>query len=294
MKQIKSNSSKAATRRNAQLTLACADYAFPLLPHAKVLDLVSALEFKAVDIGLFEKRSHIWPSKVLASPAGSGKRLHRELSDRGLRCADIFLQTDTSFVTYAPNHPEGRRRRFARDWFLRTLDYASACGAGHVTALPGIWFENEAAAASWNRCCEEMAWRVEQAGKQGIVFGVEAHVGSIVVKPQNALRLMQDTPGLTLTLDCTHFTRNGLADRVADPLLPYTSHFHARCARKGRLQASFKDNAIDYGRLLRGLKRLRYRGYVVVEYVWIDWEHCNEVDNVSETILLRDFLREHL
>ncbi len=34
-----------------------------------------------------------------------------------------------------------------------------------------------------------------------------------------------------------------------------------------------------------------YRGYVGIEYVWIDWEHCNEVDNLSETILLRDFLR---
>ena len=31
------------------------------------------------------------------------------------------------------------------------------------------------------------------------------------------------------------------------------------------------------------------RGYVGIEYVWIDWEHCNEVDNLSETILWRDF-----
>jgi hypothetical protein len=33
-----------------------------------------------------------------------------------------------------------------------------------------------------------------------------------------------------------------------------------------------------------------YKGYVGVEYVWQDWERCNEVDNLSETILLRDFL----
>ena len=39
------------------------------------------------------------------------------------------------------------------------------------------------------------------------------------------------------------------------------------------------------------MRRVGYPGYVGVEYVWIDWEHCNEVDNVSETILLRDFLR---
>ena len=28
-----------------------------------------------------------------------------------------------------------------------------------------------------------------------------------------------------------------------------------------------------------------------IEYVWIDWEHCNECDNLSETILFRDFFR---
>jgi sugar phosphate isomerase/epimerase len=278
----------------SKLTLACADYAFPLLPHGKVLDLIRALEFDAVDIGLFEGRSHIWPSRVLTSPVKTGKQLGRQLAARGLRCADVFLQTDTSFVTYAPNNPQVARRRRSRDWFLKTLDYAAACAAKHLTALPGVWFENENSATSWSRCCEEMAWRVEQARQHRIVFGVEAHIGSIIAKPRDTLRLMQSVPGLTLTLDCTHFIRDGLTDSVADPLVPYTSHFHARCARKGRVQSSFKENTIDYARLLRALRRANYRGYVVVEYVWVDWEHCNEVDNVSETILLRDFLRANM
>jgi hypothetical protein len=39
------------------------------------------------------------------------------------------------------------------------------------------------------------------------------------------------------------------------------------------------------------MKTVDYPGYIGVEYVWIDWEHCNEVDNISETILLRDYLR---
>ena len=99
---------REAPTRPSKLTLACADYAFPLLPHGKVLDLIRALEFDAVDIGLFEGRSHIWPSKVLGSPVKSGKQLQRQLAARGLRCADIFLQTDTSFVTYAPNNRKPR------------------------------------------------------------------------------------------------------------------------------------------------------------------------------------------
>jgi sugar phosphate isomerase/epimerase len=271
--------------------LACADFAFPLLSHDKVLDLIASLDFDGVDIGLFEGRSHLWPSKLFSRPAKSGKQLERKLSERGLRCADVFLQMAPSFVPYAINHPESARRRRARDWFLKTLDYAVASGAKHVTTLPGVRFDDETLADSWQRSCDELAWRFEQAKKVRITFSIEAHVGSIVPEPKAAMRLVRDVPGLTLTLDYTHFTRAGLPDSSVEPLVAHASHFHARCARKGRLQTAFQHNTIDYARVLRAMQRTHYRGYVGVEYVWIDWEHCNEVDNLSETIRLRDFLR---
>src|SRR5437016_9660575 len=107
-----------------KLKLACADFAFPLLPHDLALDLISLLEFDGVDIGLFEGRSHLWPSRVFSAPSKAGERLGRKLADRGLRCADVFLQSDPSFIPYAINHPEPARRQHARDWFVKTLDYA--------------------------------------------------------------------------------------------------------------------------------------------------------------------------
>ncbi|MEO6183923.1 MAG: sugar phosphate isomerase/epimerase family protein, partial [Verrucomicrobiota bacterium] len=225
------------------------------------------------------------------SPAKSGKQLGRKLADRGLRCADVFLQLNPSFIPYAINHSEAKRRSHARDWFLKTLDYATAAGAKHVTTLPGVYFDDEKPNDSWQRMCDELAWRVEQGKKNKIIFGVEAHVGSIAPNPTAALRLVNDVRGLTLTLDYTHFTRNGLPDSAAEALIAHASHFHARGARKGRLQTSFQQNKIDYARVLRAMEKINYNGYIGVEYVWVDWEHCNEVDNLSETIQLRDFLR---
>ena len=277
-----------------KLKLACADFAFPLLPHDRGLDLIGMLEFQGVDIGLFEGRSHLWPSREFKSPATAGNRLGRKLADRGLRCADVFLQMHPSFVPYAINHPESARRQHARDWFLKALDYAAACGAKHVTTLPGVTLDDEKTSESWRRSCDELAWRFQQAEQSRIVFGIEAHVGSIVPNPKAALRLVRDVPGLTLTLDYTHFTRAGLPDSAAEPLLAHATHFHARGARKGRLQTSLQKNTIDYARVLHAMKKTNYRGYLGVEYVWVDWEHCNEVDNLSETIQLRDFLREQM
>jgi sugar phosphate isomerase/epimerase len=274
-----------------KLKLACADFTFPLLPHEKVLDLIAMLEFEGVDIGLFEGRSHLWPSKEFKNVTASARTLRRKTADRGLAVADIFLQLDNDFSKFAINHPLPARRRQARRWFLKTLDYAAECGSRHVTTLPGVDFDRGPRDASWERCCEELSWRVDKAAEHGLALGVEAHIGSIIPRPETAAQLLRDVRGLTLTLDYTHFARAGLPDARVEPLVAHATHYHVRGARKGRLQASFKDNTIDYQRVLGALKRVGYTGYLGIEYVWIDWEHCNEVDNLSETIRFRDFLR---
>jgi len=269
-----------------------ADFTYPLLDHDQALDLIALLDFEGVDIGLFEGRSHLWPSVEFRHVSRNARKLRRKLADRGLKPADIFLQTAPDFVSLAPNHPEPRRRAKARKLFLQTLEYAVECNAKHVSALPGVFFPDEPRAASFARCRDELAWRCEQARAAGLVFGIEPHVGSLVPVPRAALRLVRATPGLTLTLDYTHFVRQAIAETEVAPLMAHASHFHARGACKGRLQASAKHNTIDYPRVVRLMKQTGYRGFIGIEYVWIDWEHCNEVDNLSETILLRELIRK--
>ena len=279
----------------AAYPLASADFTFPLLAHDKVLDLIVALEMDGVDIGLFEGRSHLWPSREFEKLPDSARTLRKKLDDRGLKPADVFLQLDPDFVPYAVNQPDAGRRRHARDMFQRTLEYANRLGAPHVTTLPGVYFDKEEPAAdSWQRSQDELAWRVEQAQQRGVTFSVEAHVGSLAPNPREAERMIRGVPGLSLTLDYTHFTRIGLLDAEIETLVRYATHFHVRGARNDRLQTSFKDNTIDYVGVLRAMRASGYAGYLGIEYVWIDWEHCNESDNLSETIQFRDFLRAQM
>jgi sugar phosphate isomerase/epimerase len=270
------------------IKLACADFTFPLLSHDASLKLISMMGFTGVDIGLFQDRSHLMPFTEFDELPRRAKELKAKLHGLNLTPADVFLQMAPSFVDFAVNHPDAVRRAKARDWFSKTLDYASVLGCAHVTTLPGVAFDSEPRAASLGRSAEELSWRVEQASRAGITFSVEAHVGSLVPTPEEALELVGMTPGLTLTLDYTHFTRAGMADSRIAPLVKHASHFHARGARTGRLQTRVPENTIDYAGVLAEMKRTNYRGWVGVEYVWIDWEHCNECDNISETIQLRD------
>ena len=98
-------------------------------------------------------------------------------------------------------------------------------------------------------------------------------------------------PGLTYTLDYAHFTRVGIPDAEVEPLIAHASHFHVRGARRCCLQGSFRENTIDFARVVKVMKSTGYRGYLGLEYVWIEWENCNRADTLSETILFRDYLK---
>ena len=111
------------------------------LPRLRVLGLYRA---RVTDEGLAELGSM---KNLQELTLGSSS-----ITDRGLAAADIFLQTAPEFVSLAANHPDPERRRVARDFFARTLEFAAECGSRHVSALPGVYFEEEPQADSFARC----------------------------------------------------------------------------------------------------------------------------------------------
>ena len=110
-----------------KLDLSCTDFSFPLLEHDRALALIALLGLRGADIGLFEGHGHLKPGRELLRPARSGAALKRKLAAHGLKPADIFLQIHAGFVEYAINHPEAKRRKFAREQFCQTPSTNRAC-----------------------------------------------------------------------------------------------------------------------------------------------------------------------
>ena len=225
------------------LKLACADFTFPLLTHEQSLRLIGMLGFGGVDIGLFEGRSHLWPSREFPQVEKSAAALKRLAADCNLAIADVFLQMAPDFVPYAINQPDADRRRLARDWFVKTLEYASACSCKHVTILPGVHFEEESADDSFARAVEELSWRVEQAKKSGITLGTEACRD---LWPRSGRRRPVGTKRSRFDADARLHALHaaGLPDAAIEPLLAHASHFHVRgrgpagCRRRSRTTSS--------------------------------------------------------
>jgi sugar phosphate isomerase/epimerase len=268
---------------------ACADFTFPLLEHNNVLKLIRMMGFDGVDVGLFEGRSHLQPSTQFAELKKNAMRLKAQLDDNGLLAADVFLQCDNDFARYAINRIEPELREFARNWYEKTLEYANCLDCRHVTILPGVMHDEEPEKA-FDLAVEELAWRVERARACGITLGFESHVGSLVPMPSEAEHLVRSVEGLTLTLDYTHFEKMGMLYSEYRVLMPYASHFHARNAAPGQLQTIAQENTIDYEDVVRSMIAENYKGFIGVEFIWMEWEKGNRVDNVSETILLKQRL----
>lgn len=265
----------------------CADFTFPLLPHDQVLDLLRLIEIKAVDLGIFEGRSHHSPSQIAENPVAAAAMLRDKLNQRDLDVADVFMQTGPEPLVDAVNDPNPVTRHRNRTLMEAMISYSRELGATHITGLPGVLHHGIRPSDDWHLAIEETRWRLDTCHAAGITYSVEPHVGSLLPDPETTMRFLDAVPGLTLTLDYGHFIYQGISNDQVHPLLPHASHFHARGGAMGALQSTVKNNRIDFPAILQWMERANYTGWICLEYVWVDWEGCNRTDNLSETLLLR-------
>ncbi len=277
------------------MRLACADNTFRLLqPWESAVEVIRLLGIEAVDVCLMGNRSHIRPEEARDDVPQTAARITDGLAERGLDVSDLFFIPWTDFERLAPNHPDPAERTRSRALFADMLELAQRIAAPGITTLPGIDWYGESHEASFVRAVDELTWRATEAATRGLRFSIEPHFGSLAAQPSEADRLCQTAAGVELTLDYSHFVYQGYREDEIEPLVARARHVHARGAREGRMQAPLKDSTIDFERMLDALLEAGYEGDIGLEYLWIDWEHLNECDTVSETILLRDRLRAKL
>lgn len=276
------------------MILSCSDYTFPLLPRAQRFALLQLLGFKYVDIGLFERSPDLSPVQLLASPRAFTKKLQYDLKRSELQVSDLFLQTGLDPVVSAANDSSLAVRSRNHKIFLLALDLCAALGCTHLTSLPGVWHKGTKKIGDQALAVEEACWRQQAASDAGVSYSIEPHIGSICSDIPSTRAFLGSVPGLTLTLDYGHFVSANMESRAVHSLLPYASHIHARGGAPNRLQTPVSENEIDFGGMVRRLRKRKYNGFIAIEYVWADWMHCNRTDNVSETLLLRRQLAGYL
>ena len=282
------------------MRLSCADYSFPLLPYQVNLDLIKGLEFDAVDVAVFSGNPNNSAEDVIADPTGVGRRIKGMVHDTGLVVADVFPIVITDFrpvfdvQSAAPNNPSAEVRRQARDDFRRFIEFTLVMESPGLTILPGCPFEGNDPSRDWGLAVEELAWRVEVAQDAGLGLGFEPHIGSITETPEVTAQFVAEVPGLQVCLDFAHFVYQGISQERIETLLPISRHHQVRQAADGVMQAISYEGTIDIRRLVRKLVAQDYDGFIAAEYVWMQKWACDRVDNLCETIHVRNEIREAL
>jgi sugar phosphate isomerase/epimerase len=226
---------------------------------------------------------------------GSGPRIELDVLARdGAECerlADAAAAAGVTFtdlvasVVYMPGMTADDRRR-GLEQFAAFVPNASRLGLDGVTVLPGLRGDTDRAEL-FALTVEDLRRYVAIGAEHELAVSIEAHVESVTDSPEATLEMLAAVPGLTLTLDYSHFIHGGFTQDEIEPLNGHARHFHIRQAAPGRLAIEVSHGVIDHRRLVTDLAARGYSGSLTTEYVDAEWYGQNLVDSRVENAAMQ-------
>ncbi len=246
-----------ARTRPSHLKLSIAAYSYRqfLQGEKKSMDLLDFAGL-AADMGLdaIEPTSYYFP---VDAPIDYFQKLQRHAFLLGL---DISGTAIGNNFCLPPGPDRDKTLKLTRDW----IDRAAAMQAPVIRIFAGNVPKGDKEEVAVERTIEGIKQSCEYAGTKGVVLALENH-GGITAEADQLLKLVKavDSPWFGVNLDTGNF-------RTADPygdlekLAPYAVNVQVKTEiqRKGQP----KKEPADLAKLVEMLKRVRYSGYVVLEY----------------------------
>lgn len=245
-----------ARTRPSHLKLSIAAYSYRqfLLGPKKTMDLFDFANL-AADMGVdaIEPTSYYFPAD-----AGMDyfHKLQRHAFLLGL---DISGTSVGNNFCLPPGPDREKTMKLVRDW----VDRAEALQAPTIRIFAGNVPKGESEEVAVERTIAGIKESVEYAAKKGLILALENH-GGITATPEQLLKLVKgvDSPWFGVNLDTGNFrTEDPYGD--LEKLAPYAVNVQVKTeiARKGQK----KENA-ELGKFIDILRKVRYSGYVVLEY----------------------------
>jgi sugar phosphate isomerase/epimerase len=278
----------------ADIRISCADYTWPSVSFPHALATIADIGVRAVDIALFASGSHLELDAVTGDPLHWAAVVHDLLRKSDLEVADVFLIPGPDLESLAPTSSDPSEQRRSREIFSRILTFAGKLGSPGITILPGAVPRDQTRDSALERAVRELSLRVAMAHEAGLRCSIEPHVGGIIETPRHASLLVDAVKGLEITLDLSHFAYQGFDLRDVAALTGFARHVQLRPADVGKMQTRVCEDKSDIGGLIRHLRAESYRGFVALEYVWMEKWNCNRVDNTTETVELNALVRSIL
>jgi sugar phosphate isomerase/epimerase len=276
------------------LSFTCVTFSFSALPFEKAVQLIALLDLDRIDVDCYASSTHVPSGQVRADPVAAADRIRRAADAAGLGVSQLFFTFGMGFADRPANAPAAETRADNFEVARAMVDCAKRCGAHGLTTLPGVTWAELGPERSLDLAVEGLRPIVALAADAGLPLNIEPHFDSVVETPERTVELVERVPGLSLTLDYSHFLGKGFGPEDVHPLLPLAKHFHARHAARHHLQTSRLETELDFADIYRRLLEVGYTGDICLEHTRADtdWGGGKPVDVVTENTLLRDLFRE--
>jgi sugar phosphate isomerase/epimerase len=264
------------------LEFACHTWAFADLTLMEALGTIARLGFRYVDLG---SGSNLNTQRAAENPRQFAAEIRQDLEAFNLKISDLYLLLPRISLA------DESKRQKDLDLYRALLPFAAALGAPGISLSPGLAQPGEDVEAA-DRVVAALREMVNLGKSAGLRVSIEPHLDSMAQTPEQALKLVKDVPGLSLTLDWAHMVCQDIFHEDILRLLPHVKHLQVRQAARAQLQTPFEQGRIDIQRLVADLIAAGYDGIICVEYMNTPgWHGMLPVNAIQETTRMRDALR---
>ena len=174
------------------------------------------------------------------------------------------------------NHPDQTIRAKTRETFTKMAAIAKVAGFESMMMLPGDVHDadnplvedlGQSKQEAWDLSVQELSTMVDIAESNGMHCNVEPCIFSIAHHPDDCAKLINDVPGLGITLDYAHQVQLELSHEEIEPMHQYARHVQCKQSAPGEFQARPDEGVIDFKRVINKLKADNFDGVVSVEFV---------------------------
>jgi sugar phosphate isomerase/epimerase len=270
--------------------IACTTHSFGVLTLEAAFRVIRSLEIEYADLIAATFPKQLDPYTLAADPDGEAERIGNLAADCGVKLSGCFVGFRDRLSS-----PDPETRQRAVEFFGAIGRFAHRCGIAHVQSGFGRGDDSLPPDEQFDAIVTNVSAIHRAVAAEGAEYIVEAQRSAAIQTPEQTWRLLRALPELRINHDPGQFACVGASQESYESLYGRTPHVHMRQARPGALQERLEQGTIDFRRVVRRLQQAGFEGVYATEYVhFANVPDCSTVDVVTETIKMRDLIREEL
>lgn len=245
--------------KDESVFVAASTECWPGMELEEVIDVMSDLEFTAMEIAIHE----------------SGKLKPSELLSDLDRAAKVLRYTHRMDIS-------GLSVELGSSGDQRYEDFKELCRLAKTTRVVNITVQSGEHGTPFNEEVEHLQRLVDVGESEGIRVSVRSQLGCLSDDPDTLMVLCNNVDGLGITLDPSVYICGGKSKNL-DRILKFVCNVHLRDSRPEAFQVSVGQGEVDYGKLVTQLERDKYDRALTV--------HMQPMEGLDHRVELRKIRR---